>query len=115
MDAYYVPIKPKTRSGLKTVALVVGVILFMYGFMYGFWVWGHAKQGSMPGYIYRDSLIIGKTEEEIIAVYGEPDHRFWYNEINYDINCILSGQCYHAIIFEDGVAVKIERHLNGYP
>ncbi len=111
MDANYVQAKPKSKSGLKTFALAAGIILFVnVGSVVIF-----AIDGSMPGYIYRDSLIIGKTKEEIIAIYGEPDYRFWGNEFDYKINCILSGQCYHAIIFEDGVAVKIERHLNGYP
>ena len=111
MDANYVQAKLGSKSGLKTFALVVGVILFMYGF----WILGNAGQGSMPGYIYRDNLIIGNTKEEIIAIYGEPDYRFWGSEFDYKINCILSNQCYHAIIFEDGVAVKIDRHCNGYP
>lgn len=108
MDANYVQTKPK--SGLKTFALVVGVILFMYVGS----VVINAMDGSMPGYIYRDSLIIGKTKEEIIAIYGEPDIII-ARGYGYSINCILSGQCYHAIIFEDGVAVEIDRHRNGYP
>lgn len=110
MDANYVQTKPKSKSGLKIFALVVGVILFMYGF----WVWDNASQGRMPGYIYRDSLIIGKTKSEIKEVYGDPDIIF-ASGYGYSINCIFSGQCYHAIIFEDGVAVEIDRHRNGYP
>lgn len=107
MDANYVQAKPKSKSGLKTFALVAGIILFVYvGSVVIF-----AIDGSMPGYIYRDSLIIGKTKEEIIAVYGEPDERVGENEFDYNINCI-SALCHHSIIFKDGVAVKIKRHCN---
>ncbi|MBD5146983.1 MAG: DUF4044 domain-containing protein [Ruminococcus sp.] len=107
MNAYYVPAAPKPRSGLKTFTLVVGIIMFVYvGSVVLF-----AIDGSMPGYIYRDSLIIGKTKEEIIAVYGEPDERVGENEFDYNINCV-SALCHHSIIFKDGVAVKIKRHCN---
>lgn len=104
MDANYVQAKPK--SGLKTFALVVGIIMFVYvGSVVLF-----AMDGSMPGYIYRDSLIIGKTEEEIVSIYGEPDERVGRNEFDYKINCIFSAWCHHSIIFKDGVAVEIKRH-----
>ena len=107
MNAYYVSAVPKPRSGLKTFALVVGIILFVYVGS----VVLYAMDGSMPGYIYRDSLIIGKTKEEIIAVYGEPDEMVGENEFDYNINCV-SALCHHSIIFKDGVAVKIKRHCN---
>lgn len=106
MDANYVQANPKSKSGLKTFALVAGIILFVYvGSVVLF-----AIDGSMPGYIYRDSLIIGQTKEEIIAVYGEPDERVGENEFDYKINCIFSDWCHHSIIFEDGIAVRINRH-----
>lgn len=111
MEAYYIPEKSKSKSGFKNFVLVVGIILFIY--LGGIVI--HAIDGRKPGYIYIDSLIIGKTKEEIVAVYGEPDHRFRGNEFDYNINCFISAQCYHAIIFEDGVAVEIDRHRTGYP
>lgn len=99
----------KKHLGIKIFVIVFCILLLIYGGVVAIF----AKDGSMPGHIYRDSLILGKTREEIIEIYGEPDQEFRANEIDYRINCVLSRYCYHRIIFdENGIAIDIDRHRN---
>lgn len=102
MEAYYVPEKSKSKSGFKNFALVVLVILFMYGLS----VLGFALQGSMPSYVYRESVIIGKNRDEIKEIYGEPDIRFVGN-YGYKINCFITTNHFYWIDFdENGIAYE---------
>lgn len=68
---------------------------------------------SLPLYFYRESAILGKTKDEIIQKYGEPD--FIYFGYCYKVNCPFSTQHYCYIEFdENGVAAEMGDAC-GYP
>lgn len=60
---------------------------------------------------YVDPWIIGKTKEEIVAVYGQPDGIDWGSVISYDLGRDSYGQDWNYYIHfnENGVAFKVEK------
>ncbi len=69
-------------------------------------------------YPYVDLWILGKTEEEIIEVYGEPrfepEESDRGNKMAYYTRTIFLDPEYYMIIFEDGVAVDMKEGLFPY-
>lgn len=67
-------------------------------------------------YPYVDLWVLGKTEEEIVEVYGEPDyapeHSHGYNEMAYYTRYIIFDPDYYIITFdENGKAVDVREDL----
>lgn len=62
-------------------------------------------------YPYVDPWIIGKTREEIVAVYGQPDGIDWGSKISYDLGRDAAGQDWQYFIHfdENGIAIKVEK------
>lgn len=60
---------------------------------------------------YVDPWITGKTKEEIVAVYGQPDGIDWGSVISYDLGRDSYGQDWNYYIHfdENGVAFKVEK------
>ena len=67
---------------------------------------------------YVDLWILGKTEEEIIEVYGEPrfepEESHGGNKMAYYTRTIIFEPDYYMIIFEDGKAVDMEEGVFPY-